>query len=69
VLARTQQWRGPVEEIKAGDVIICPPKLKRWQGALPAKAMTHTAITGTVNGKNVEWLENVTDVQYNGNEG
>jgi hypothetical protein len=28
--------------------------------------MTHIAITGTVNGKNVEWMEKVTDRQYNG---
>jgi hypothetical protein len=28
--------------------------------------MTHIAITGTVNGKNVEWQEKVTDEQYNG---
>jgi hypothetical protein len=31
--------------------------------------MTHIAITGTVNGKNVEWMEKVTDEQYNGQLG
>jgi quercetin dioxygenase-like cupin family protein len=65
-VGRTQEWSGPIQEIKAGDVIICPPKVKHWHGASPAMAMTHIAITGTVNGKNVEWLEKVTDVQYNG---
>jgi hypothetical protein len=62
---RTGEWEGKVEEIKAGDVIWCPPKVKHWHGASPTTAMTHIAITGTVNGKNVEWMEKVTDEQYN----
>jgi hypothetical protein len=28
--------------------------------------MTHIALTGTINGKNVEWMEQVTDEQYHG---
>ena len=62
----TQVWGGPIEDIKAGDVIWCPPQVKHWHGASPTTAMTHIAITGTVNGKNVEWLEQVTDEQYHG---
>jgi quercetin dioxygenase-like cupin family protein len=65
-VGRTGEWEGKVEEIKAGDVIWCPPKVKNWHGASPTTAMTHIAITGTVNGKNVEWMEKVTDEQYNG---
>lgn len=68
-IGRTQEWGGPVEEVHAGDVIICPPGVKHWHGASPTSAMTHIAITGTVNGKNVEWLEKVTDEQYNGKHG
>jgi quercetin dioxygenase-like cupin family protein len=64
-VGRTGEWGGPVEEIKAGDVIWCPPKIKHWHGASPTTAMTHIAITGTLNGKNVEWLEKVSDEQYN----
>ena len=63
-VGRTQEWGGPVEEIKAGDVIWCPPGVKHWHGASPTTAMTHMAITGTINGKNVEWMEKVTDEQY-----
>ncbi len=63
---RTQEWGGPIQEIKAGDVIWCPPKVKHWHGASPTTAMTHIAITGTLNGKNVEWMEKVSDEQYNG---
>jgi quercetin dioxygenase-like cupin family protein len=65
-VGRTQEWGGPIEEIKAGDVIWCPPQVKHWHGAAPTTAMTHIAITGTINGKNVEWMEKVTDEQYNG---
>ena len=68
-VGRTGEWGGKVEEIKAGDVIWCPPKVKHWHGAAPATAMTHIAITGTLNGKNVEWMEKVTDEQYNGKQG
>jgi quercetin dioxygenase-like cupin family protein len=65
-VGRTQIWEGPIEEIKAGDVIRCPPQVKHWHGASPTTAMTHIAITGTLNGKNVEWMEKVTDEQYHG---
>jgi quercetin dioxygenase-like cupin family protein len=65
-VGRTQEWGGPTEEIKAGDVIWCSSKTKHWHGASPTNAMTHLAITGTVNGKNVDWMEKVTDEQYNG---
>ena len=65
-VGRTQAWGGPIEEITAGDVIWCPPQVKHWHGASPTTAMTHIAITGTINGKNVEWMEKVTDEQYNG---
>jgi quercetin dioxygenase-like cupin family protein len=65
-VGRTQAWGGPIEEIKAGDVIWCPPQVKHWHGASPTTAMTHIALTGTINGKNVEWMEKVTDEQYNG---
>ena len=61
----TQEWSGPVTEVRAGDVIWCPPGIKHWHGATPTTAMTHIALTGVLNGKNVEWLEKVSDKQYN----
>jgi quercetin dioxygenase-like cupin family protein len=60
----TQEWGGPVVEIRAGDVVSCPPGIKHWHGASPGASMTHIAITGTVNGKNVDWMEKVSDDQY-----
>jgi quercetin dioxygenase-like cupin family protein len=60
----TQEWDGPTVEIRAGDVVWCPPGVKHWHGASLTTAMTHIALTGTVGGKNVEWLEKVTEEQY-----
>jgi quercetin dioxygenase-like cupin family protein len=60
----TQEWGGPVVEIRAGDVVWCPPGVKHWHGASPSTAMTHIALTGTIKGKNVDWMEKVTDEQY-----
>jgi quercetin dioxygenase-like cupin family protein len=58
-------WGGPVEEIRPGDVIWFPPGEKHWHGAAPATAMTHIAIQEKLDGKVVDWMEHVTDEQYN----
>jgi quercetin dioxygenase-like cupin family protein len=59
-----QQEGGPVEEIREGDVVWIPPATKHWHGATPTTAMTHMAIQEQLNGKNVEWMEKVSDEQY-----
>jgi quercetin dioxygenase-like cupin family protein len=59
-----QQWGGPIEEIRKGDVIWIPAGVKHWHGATPTTAMTHIAIQEALNGKPVEWMEKVTDEQY-----
>jgi 4-carboxymuconolactone decarboxylase len=59
-----QQWEGPIEEIRKGDVIWIPAEVKHWHGATPNTAMTHIAIQEELNGKAVEWMEKVTDEQY-----
>jgi quercetin dioxygenase-like cupin family protein len=63
-LGWTQCWGEPKVEIRPGDVITCPVGKKHWHGASPTTAMTHMAIQESLNGKNVEWLEKVTDEQY-----
>jgi quercetin dioxygenase-like cupin family protein len=55
---------GPIEEVRTGDVIWFPPGLKHWHGASPTNGMTHYAIQGSLDGKNVEWMEKVSDEQY-----
>jgi quercetin dioxygenase-like cupin family protein len=68
-VGRTGTTGGKVEEFQTGDVLWCPPGIKHWHGASPTTSMTHIALTGTLpDGKNVEWMEEVTDVQYNGNK-
>src|SRR3954471_9495924 len=56
-----QEEGGPKREIKPGDVIWTPPGVKHWHGATATTSMSHIAITGMPGGKNVEWLEPVTD--------
>ena len=61
----TQCWGEPKEEIRPGDVITCPPGKKHWHGVTATTAMTHIAIQeSSKEGKNVEWLEQLTDDQY-----
>jgi quercetin dioxygenase-like cupin family protein len=55
---------GPIEEIRPGDVVWFPPGLKHWHGATPTTAMTHTAIQESLDGRNVDWLEKVSNEQY-----
>jgi quercetin dioxygenase-like cupin family protein len=62
----TQEWGKPVETIRPGDVVWCPPGVKHWHGAAPGTSMTHLAVTGSLDGKNVNWLEKVSDEQYSG---
>ena len=59
-----QTWGGEVQEIRAGDVIWFPPGEKHWHGAAPTTAMTHIAIQEALEGKAVEWMEQVSDEQY-----
>jgi len=61
----TQAWGGPVQEIRPGDVIVCPAGVKHWHGAAPTTGMTHLAVSGVAEGNTVEWMEQVTDDQYN----
>jgi quercetin dioxygenase-like cupin family protein len=59
-----QQEGGEKHEIKPGDVIWTQPGVKHWHGATATNGMTHIAIQESLDGKNVEWLEHVTDEQY-----
>ena len=63
---RVQRWGGAVEEIRPGDVVWIAPAEKHWHGAAPTTAMTHFAIQEHLDGKPADWMEKVTDEQYNG---
>jgi 4-carboxymuconolactone decarboxylase len=62
---RVQSWGAPAEEIRVGDVVRIPPGVKHWHGASAGAAMTHIALTAAVDGKNADWMEHVSDEQYN----
>jgi quercetin dioxygenase-like cupin family protein len=61
---RVQRLGGEIEEIRAGDVVWFAPNEKHWHGAAPATAMTHIAIQEALDGKVVDWMEKVSDMQY-----
>mgnify|MGYP000928634249 CR=1 FL=1 len=65
-LGLVQREGGPVEEIRPGDVVWFAPGEKHWHGASPTVAMTHIAIHEALDGKTVDWLEQVSDEQYSG---
>ena len=59
-----QQWGGPVQVIREGDVVWIPAGVKHWHGATPTTTMTHIAFQEQLDGTAVNWLEKVTDEQY-----
>lgn len=59
-----QEWGGPKREIRVGDVIWTPPGVKHWHGATVASPMTHIAMQEHVNGKVVDWMEQVSEEHY-----
>jgi len=63
---RVQREGGPVEEIRPGDVVWFEPGEKHWHGATATTAMSHIAIQEKLNGSSVDWIEQVTDAQYQG---
>src|SRR3989441_10395164 len=63
-LGLVQSWGGPIGKICPGDVVWCPPGEKHWHGATATTAMTHIAVVEQLDGKAVDWMEKVTDEQY-----
>jgi quercetin dioxygenase-like cupin family protein len=59
-----RRWGGPIEGIRPGDVVWIPPGEKHWHGATATTAMTHIAIQEQLDGKAVDWMEKVSDEQY-----
>ncbi|MFL9911821.1 (R)-mandelonitrile lyase [Paraburkholderia sp. RL17-337-BIB-A] len=59
-----QREGGETEEIRPGDIVWIAPGERHWHGATPTTAMTHIAIAESLDGSPVEWMEKVTDAQY-----
>jgi quercetin dioxygenase-like cupin family protein len=65
-LGRVQREGGPIQEIRPGDVVWFEPGEKHWHGAGPTTAMSHIAIQEHLDGKVVDWMEHVTQEQFEG---
>jgi quercetin dioxygenase-like cupin family protein len=63
-VGRVQREGGEIEVIRPGDVVSIAPNERHWHGASPTTAMSHIAIQESLDGRNVEWLEHVTDEEY-----
>jgi quercetin dioxygenase-like cupin family protein len=61
-----QRWGGPSEQIRPGEVVWFPAGEKHWHGATATTAVTHIAVQEQLDGKAVEWMEQVSDEQYAG---
>ncbi|MBN8876752.1 MAG: cupin domain-containing protein [Sphingobacteriales bacterium] len=58
----------PIQEIHPGDVVWFEPNEKHWHGATATIGMSHIAIQEHLNGKVVDWMEQVSDEQYGGHK-
>ena len=66
---RSGVYGKPVSVLKKGDVVVCPKGIKHFHGAAPDKRMVQMTVTGyDPQGKNVTWMEPVTDQQYKNSE-
>ena len=59
-----QRQGDPIENIRPGDVVWFESAEKHWHGATATTAMSHIAIQEKQDGKVVDWMEQVTDEQY-----
>ena len=59
-----QSWGGPLRDVRPGDVVWFAPSEKHWHGASPTAGMTHIAVHEALDGKTVDWLEQVSNEQY-----
>lgn len=54
-----------IQLIQKGDVVKIPADIVHWHGASQDSAMTHIAITAVTPKGAVDWLEKVTDEEFN----
>ena len=59
-----QEWDGQRKEIRPGDIVWIPPGVKHWHGASATHGMSHIAFSEALDGKTVDWMEQVSEEQY-----
>ncbi len=60
-----QEWGKPARALRPGDVVQIPPEVKHWHGAAADSWFQHLAVEVPADGASNEWLEPVTDDDYN----
>lgn len=60
-----QAWGEEPRELHPGDVVNIPPETKHWHGAAKDSWFTHIAVEVPSDGGSNEWLEPVSDEEYN----
>ncbi len=60
-----QAWGEPARMLRPGDVVDIPADVKHWHGAARDSWFQHIALSVPGDNKSNEWLEPVTDEEYN----
>lgn len=60
-----QEWGKHAQELHPGDVVNIPPEVKHWHGAAPDSWFAHLAVEVPAEGASNEWLEAVSENDYN----
>ena len=60
-----QEWGKPARLLRPGDVVNIPAGIKHWHGATAGSWFAHLAIEVPGEKTSNEWLEPVTDEEYN----
>ena len=60
-----QAWGEEPRELHPGDVVNIPAETKHWHGAAKDSWFTHIAVEVPSENGSAEWLEPVTDEEYN----
>lgn len=60
-----QEWGKTAQKLVPGDVVYIAPEIKHWHGAVKDEWFTHIAIEIPAENSSNEWLEPVSDEQYN----
>lgn len=59
-----QAWGEEPQELHPGDVVNIPPEVKHWHGAAADSWFSHLAVEVAADGASNEWLEAVSDEEY-----
>lgn len=59
-----QEWAKPARALRAGDVVVVPHGVKHWHGAAKNSWLAHLSIKTPADDIATEWLEPVSDAEY-----